>query len=171
MRHLVRTVALAFILFATCSIVARADPLIYDFVTSNTPDGIVTTSVPASPAPTSFTATSFEIIAPFIVDGDPMTLPVDFFTAAGGGGAAGGGMHFGGPLLFSGPTSAPSFLAGTFSFGDFTVAISPAPEPATVLLFGIGALTLYVLGRRALSRTDRADPDKVFHHVGVGKKS
>src|SRR5580765_4500031 len=66
---------------------ANADPLTYSFITSNTPFGIISTSLPAMPTPSSFTATSFEITAPLIVDGDPMTLPVDFFTLAAGGGA------------------------------------------------------------------------------------
>jgi len=131
---------------------ANADPLTYSFITSNTPFGIISTSLPAMPTPSSFTATSFEITAPLIVDGDPMTLPVDFFTLAAGGGAGGGGTHVDGPVLFTGPTSSPTFLTGTFAFGDFTLTISPAtspiPEPPTLFLLGAGAVASGLILRR-----------------------
>jgi PEP-CTERM motif len=159
MRHLVRTAALVLGVSASGSLMARADSSTFDsFVTSNTPEGIITTTLPSSPTPDSFTSTSFQLTVPLIIDGDPMTLPVDFYTAAGGGGAAGDGMRFAGPVLFSGPTSAPTFLTGTFNFGDFTLTISPSPvtpvpEPATFVLFGTGALLLAAFGRRFLIRT------------------
>lgn len=142
MRPLLRVVVL---LLATLSLplVAHADSLTYDFVTSNTPYGIITTSLPASPTPQAYTADFFKLKIPLIVDGDPMTIPVKFFTAAAGGGAKGHGVRERGPVLFTGPTSDPTFLTGTFNFDGFTLTIKPEtppiPEPSTLLLFATGA--------------------------------
>ncbi len=162
MRPLVRTAAIAFGIFMVGSCTAVADPLLYNFVTSDTPYGIITTSLPASPNPLSSTSDSFRIDVPLIVDGDPMTLPVDFFDAAGGGGAGGEGMRFTGPVLFSGLTTNPAFITGIFIFGDFTLMISPAPavtsvpEPATLVLFGTGVLVCYWLARKRFTSPSRA---------------
>lgn len=148
-----RLVRIVVLLFAALSlpIAAHADTL-YDFVTSNTPYGIITTSLPASPTPLSFTADSFNLTVPLIVDGDPMTIPVDFYTALGGGGASGQGIHIAGPVLFTGSTSDPTFLTGTFNFGDFTLTIQPEtppiPEPSTLLLFATGAFACCWLLRK-----------------------
>ncbi len=161
MRHLVRTVAIAFGIFMIGSSPADADPLIYNFITNNTPYGIITTSLPASPSPLSWTSDSFQIDVPLIVDGDSMTLSVDFFDAAAGGGAEGDGMRFMGPVLFSGPATNPTFMTGTFGFGDFTLTISPAPvltgipEPATLVLFGTGVLVCYWVARRRSAANSR----------------
>ena len=153
MRYAVR-IAAVFLATLVVSIAAQADTLTYDFVTSNTPYGIISTSLPASPIPSSFTANSFEITAPLIVDGDPMTMPVDFYTAAAGGGAGGAGVHVTGPVLFTGPTSSPMFLTGTYDFEGFTLTVtqelSSVPEPTSLLLFGTGVLAFYWLGRRGL---------------------
>jgi hypothetical protein len=161
MRHFVRTAAIAFGIFVVECALADADTLTYNFVTSNTPYGIITTSLPASPTPLSSTSDSFQIDVPLIVDGDPMTLPVDFFDAAAGGGAEGDGMRFTGPVLFSGLTTSPTFLTGTFGFGDFTLTIYPAPalttvpEPATLVLFGTGILICYWLARKRFTAQSR----------------
>jgi hypothetical protein len=141
-----------------CAVSSKADTLTYNFVTSSTPEGVITTSLPASPVPTSFTATSFEYTVPLIVDGEAMTIPVDFFTAAAGGGAAGQGTRVEGPVLFMGSTSAPTFLTGTFAFGDFTLTVTPqtapVPEPSTLLLLGLGAVTGGGLIRRKAVHRD-----------------
>jgi hypothetical protein len=100
----------------------------------------------------SFTTNSFQIIVPLIVDGDPLTIPVDFYTAASGGGAGGQGVRVEGPVLFTGLTSSPTFLTGTFAFGDFNLTISPqpsaVPEPSSLFLFGSGALLCGLLIRK-----------------------
>jgi hypothetical protein len=143
MRSVLRALALSFVALLI-SIPSHADTLTYNFITSNTPDGIVSTSLPASPTPLSFTADSFQIIVPLIVDGDPLTIPVNFFTAAGGGGASGQGTRVTGPTLFTGLPADPTFLTGTFAFGDFTLSITPqpsaVPEPSTLFLFGSGLI-------------------------------
>lgn len=162
MRHFVRTTAIAFGIFTVGCSMAGADGLIYNFATNNTPYGIITTSLPASPNPLASTSDSFQIDVPLVVDGDSMTLPVDFFDAASGGGAEGDGMRFGGPALFSGPTTSPTFQTGTFNFGDFTLTISsplpPAagvPEPATLVLFGTGILACYWFARKRFATGSR----------------
>jgi hypothetical protein len=151
MRNKVRTLALLCAALVI-PIAAHADTLTYNFITSNTPEGIVSTSLPASPTPLSFTANSFQIIVPLIVDGDPLTIPVDFYNAAGGGGASGQGVRVEGPVLFSGLTSSPTFLTGTFAFGDFNLTISPqpspVPEPPSLLLFGSGVILCSFLIRK-----------------------
>ena len=156
MRHAVRVLVL--LVAALVIPAARADTLTYDFITSNTPEGIISTSLLASPTPTSFTADSFRITVPLIVDGDPLTIPVDFYTAAGGGGAGGQGVHVEGPVLFTGLTSNPTFLTGTFAFEDFTLTITPqvsaVPEPRTLLLFGSGALLCCFFIKRRFSFPD-----------------
>jgi hypothetical protein len=162
MRYFVRTTAIALGILLSGSLTAAADPVFYSFVTSNTPYGVITTALPSSPTPVSSTADSFRVDATLVIDGDPTTLPVDFFAAAAGGGAEADGMHFGGPVLFSGPTANPTFLTGTFNLGDFTVTVSPSPsaaalslpEPATLVLFGTGALICCWFAKRFLSTHD-----------------
>lgn len=160
MRNLARALALlpAALLL---SVAAHADTINDNFLTTDTPFGVISGTLPASPTPTSFTADSFDYTVSLIVDGDPMTVPVVFYTDAGGGGAQGDGYHVLGPALFTGSTSDPTFLTGTFAFSDFDLTISPEaapiPEPATILLFGTGAFALYAFGRRKLSSViDRA---------------
>jgi hypothetical protein len=57
-----------------------------------------------------------------------------------------------------GSTSAPTFLTGTFTFGDFTLTVTPqaapVPEPSTLLLLGLGAVTGGGLIRRKAIRKD-----------------
>jgi len=155
MRLLAKTVFGAF-LFIPAATAGYAGTLPYDFVTSNTPYGIISTTLPGSPTPVSFTSTSFNIgSVPIVVDGEVTDVVVSFYSTAVGGGASGlfdGELYrYDGPQLFSGPTDAPTFLTGEFSFGDFSLRITPQdaassgavgsiPEPSTLALFGIGLL-------------------------------
>ena len=153
-------------LFPALAVASRADTLTYDFVTTNTSYGIISTSLPASPTPVSFTPTSFELAAvPIVVGGDTLPIVVDFYTTAVGGGASGlydGDLYrYDGPQLFSGSTSSPTFLTGTFSFDDFLLTITSEgptpsgtgviPEPSTLVLFGVGLLVGGGLLRLALA--------------------
>lgn len=156
MRYLVRTAVIALGILLSGSLAAAADPVIYNFTTSNAPFGVITTSLPASPTSISSAGDAFEIQVPVIVNGDPMTLPINFFDTATGGGLGAAGMRFSGPVLFSGSAASPTFLTGTFVFDDFTLTISPsasdlAPEPATLVLFGTGALICCWFAKRFLS--------------------
>lgn len=156
MRKLARTLTLLSAL-PLGAVAAHADTLMDNFVATNTPFGTITATLPASPTPTSFTATSFEIPSgPVIVDGDTVMVNVDFFTLAAGGGAQGGGVRIDGPQLFSGPTSSPTFLLGTFPLGGFDLTISQAaavPEPSSLALLGTGFLGICAVLRRKLIST------------------
>ena len=156
--HFVARTLLGAALLLPAAIAGRADPLIYGFVTNATPYGVVSTSLPGSPTPASYTSTSFELAAvPVSVDGDVINITVDFYTDAAGGGASGlyeGELYrYGGPQLFTGSTASPTFLTGSFLFeDDFLLTITAqsssaagaelnsVPEPSSLALFGIGLL-------------------------------
>jgi hypothetical protein len=161
MRNLARNVGVLLALPILSAAVVRADTLAYKFLATGTPYGEITATMPASPTPASFTATSFELSSiPVVVDGDPVTENIDFYTSAAGGGAAGAGVHVDGDQLFTGLTSSPTFKLGTFTVGGFDLTISQAasavPEPASLFLFGTGALIAYGVFKRKL---DSASPD------------
>ena len=69
--------------------------------------------------------------------------------------------QFGGPILFTGPTSAPVFTIGTFALSGIVsgnsslkIALAPVPEPSAwmVMLGGLGMMggALRLRGKRAL---------------------
>lgn len=155
MRNLARTLALLSVIPAFSAAVAHADTM-YNFTASITPYGPITATLPASPTPSSFTTTSFELLSvPVVVDGDTFSETVDFFTSAAGGGASGGEIRVDGDQLFTGSTSTPTFRLGTFTVGDFSVTISSAPsavpEPSSLALLATGALGVVGVFRRKLS--------------------
>ncbi|MDE1176644.1 MAG: PEP-CTERM sorting domain-containing protein [Edaphobacter sp.] len=154
-----RVLALVGAVLCLATIPGKADT-VYNFTAYNTPYGTVTATLPATPVPTFYTDTYFEIPVTAYVSGNPITELVDFFTAAAGGGAEAKGHLFSGPVLFSGSTSDPTFIPGNFNFDGFTVVAeeaetSPVPEPSPLLLLGFGAIAGGLLIRL------RANPERL----------
>ncbi|HKV46960.1 MAG TPA: PEP-CTERM sorting domain-containing protein [Candidatus Acidoferrales bacterium] len=115
--------------------------------------------------------------ASFAFDGIPFTLnqgpsmlgDVEFFSDSFFGGFAlatyppGAGQTYfantGGPVLYTGPESSPTFDLGTFSVEDVTAGTTGAitisevnatatPEPSTLLLTGLGVVALFWVARK-----------------------
>lgn len=144
---------------------ARAD-IIYSFTAFGT---TATFSLPNNPTPSSVGADFFQYnnLVVTIPGQGTFTGNVDFFDAAGGGGAGSGANVLHGPALFSGSITDPTMLTGTFVLsgmvtpdGDGAIPVSgtlvaaastpPVPEPSSGLLFFTGVGT--VAGALALRR-------------------
>jgi hypothetical protein len=126
--------------------------------------GPVTTTLLASPTPTSFIpGTSFTVTGSVAFEGNTLSGPVSFLNA---GGASGGGTTFSGPILFSGTDANPTFLLGTFNLSGNAdlgnggvqpvtgtlvisqVTAAATPEPAPLALTGTGILGIVGYLRR-----------------------
>ncbi len=111
-------------------------------------------SMDSNPTPTTSAPDSFYISG--VGPGDALW----FYTSASGGGliiqdvpGQSSDINLLGPQLFSGDTSAPQFILGTYSLMDpegntDTLAISETPLPATLPLFASGLGALGLLGWR-----------------------
>jgi hypothetical protein len=128
--------------------------------------GPLIASIAASPTPASFVNGVSFTLNPITVtfEGNTLSGPVTFLSA---GGASGGGAVFTGPLLFSGPVSAPTFNLGTFSLSGFTdigdgpelvtgqltisSTNSAVPEPLPLALTATGVVGLVEILRRRRS--------------------
>lgn len=145
-------------------------------------DTIFTWTLPASPVPASSASDLFTVFgAPFTMNGASEGMAqIDFFTLSDFGGfelTTNNGMgtlilnEFG-AQIFSGSTSDPTFIPGTYSFtgegtlsmgltgtltitagpnGDsFTYDLSSVPEPASLLLISSGLLPFLGLARKRI---------------------
>lgn len=169
-----RHVAVLVLSTALTAVAAHAATL--DTFTFNSPEitGALTATIAASPTPSSYVpGVSFllsNVSATF--EGNTFTGDVTFFTS---GGAGGGGTTFTGPELFSGPTSAPTFLLGMFPLSGFadlgngspqdvtgvlTISQpSAVPEPLPLFMTGTGLLVLMVLLRKRHPAFRLAEPN------------
>jgi hypothetical protein len=153
---------------------ARADV----FYTFTGLGSTATFSLPNNPTPSAVGADFFQFdnLTVTIADQGTFTGNVDFFDAAGGGGAGSGVDVLHGPVLFSGTLSDPTMLTGSFPLSgsvtpdsDGPISISgtlvatstpttPAvPEPSSGLLFltGVGTIAgALELRRRVSMRPD-----------------
>ncbi len=137
---------------------ARADV----FYTFEAFGSTATFSLPDNPTPSAVGSDFFQFdnLLVTITGEGTFTGDVDFFNAAGGGGAGSGVNILHGPVLFSGSLSDPTMLTGMFPLSgtvtpdeDGPVDISgtlvatntpvtPVPEPSTGILFFTGVGTV-----------------------------
>ena len=163
---------------AVAALLAAAPAAAADFLFQVTGGGALDSysfTAPATPVPGDFTAHSFSLfdVASF---GDIGFGPIDylatynFYDATFGGGFDGGytiNIYSGAPL-FTGPTSAPHFTAGSYAFTDFygqattlTISLVPGvPEPAAwaLMIAGFAFTGVALRGRARVARRGFAAP-------------
>jgi len=168
-----RTLSALAISAALSAIPAHAATMDLFTFTSPVITGPLTTTLDASPTPTSFTpGVSFTVNGSVTFEGNTLSGPITFLNA---GGASGGSTTFNGPVLFSGPDANPTFLLGTFNLSGNadignggvqpitgTLVISqastpPIPEATPLVLTGTGILGLIGYLRRRHRELRHAD--------------
>jgi hypothetical protein len=116
MRNLVRAVTALSALPLLSAVLASAEPLTYDFISRDAPLASIPFALPASPAPTSFTLSSFVVASsPFLLDGDLPMENIDISTLTAGREEG---------------SSSPTI----------TQFITSVPEPSSLALLGTGML-------------------------------
>lgn len=148
---------------------ARADGI--DLFTLTDGTNTMTWSLPSSPTPTSVDGTNGFILAGVsVVENGTTTVTADleFFTLSDLGGAAdvpaAALFNLFGAQVFTG-LSSPTFVPATYMFTNSTWALSDAedltlnitpssgvPEPSSLLLVGIGLVSLAPILRKSLRR-------------------
>jgi hypothetical protein len=150
-------------------IAAHADP-IDNFTLTDIVGDTITFSLPASPPVGPSDPYLFETYTvvlsfnPTYFGNKNLDGQIVFYSALGGGGLNVMIYHPGlptqiidqGDLLYSGTTTDPTFLTGTFHFGSDTLTITPqtgpVPEPSTLALLATGTLGILRLARQRRPR-------------------
>jgi hypothetical protein len=160
-----RAISAVAVSVALSAIPAHAATLDTFTFTSAVITGPLTTTLDASPTPTSFVpGVSFTLNGTVSFEGNTFSGPITFLNS---GGASGGGTTFSGPLLFSGPDANPAFLLGTFNLSgnadignggvqpisgvlviSSAATTPPIPEPTSLALTGTGIIGLIGYLRR-----------------------
>ena len=154
-------------LLASVAVVALAAPasaVTYVFTLSGGLTG--TWQLPASPVPDFVFGDAFRInTVTGILNGNPFSEVMEFYTAAGGGGVCAGGgcglLDLYGPQLFTGTTAAPTFTLGTFemanAFGaplaDLTISVIPEAGTWAMMIAGFGLVGSGLRRRRQVAVT------------------
>jgi hypothetical protein len=123
-------------------------------------------TIDSNPTPAVFDPGFFRITGVNILfNGNPVTEFIEFYAAGGGGGACAanfcGLFDLYGPVLFTGPTSAPVFTTGVFNMTQGSAApnaprviltiANQVPVPATLALAVAGLALLGASQRRQLA--------------------
>lgn len=136
---------------------AAATPLLFSFDGVAGPSSDFSFILDSSPSVTNPGSQSFDVSnVNMTYGGSGLTEGLTFYTLSDGGGLADDFNLFDlyGEQLFTGSTSAPTFLTGTFELanvaggeaGILTISTAAVPEPATwaMLVLGFGALGIAV---------------------------
>ncbi|HEY1934038.1 MAG TPA: PEP-CTERM sorting domain-containing protein [Acetobacteraceae bacterium] len=128
-------------------------------ITFTGPSDTTSVELASNPTPDAVAAglnfTMFSL--PTIHDGTALLSDWAFYTASDGGGAFeyANNVYAGGPAIFTGTTSDPTFVLGTYTglinygTGPYdTISVSDVPEPASIAVIGAALIGLTATRRK-----------------------